>query len=181
MVQLRLAALGLVAALTACTGTVINPYYYAGFEPTEAYRVGILTSGEPLPGTRPEVPQAVLAAMQGHTAFPTDFTLLPDGGYADYRAVLMFDPPRGLPNFMLCAGPPPPQGMTPPAPDNPRLAFSAALCRGVQVLVSAYGYMDRVPPSDPRFADAVAEVTRNLFPPNNPEWHPVHHRKMALR
>ena len=178
MLLMRVVALGIAAALAGCSGgTLVNTYYYGNFEPSEPHNVGLLTSGEPVAGTRAEVPQAVLAGMQGHTAFPTTFTLLPDGGYADYRTVIMFNPPPGLASYALCVQAPPPQGVAPAAPTpGGRLEYSAALCRGFAVLSAAYGYMDRVPPSDPRFAEAMAEVARNLFPPSNPEWHPSHHR-----
>jgi hypothetical protein len=170
MSMTRIAILAAAALLAGCSGTVLNPWYYGNFEPSEPHNVGVLTSGEPVAGTRPGVPQAVLASMQGHTAFPTDFALLPDGGYSVYRTVIMFNPPSGLPTYALCLDAPPPQGMTPAAAaSGGRMTFSAALCRGFQVLSGAYGTMDCVPPADPRFALAVAELTRNLFPPFNPD------------
>jgi hypothetical protein len=178
MPQIHLAIVGVAAVLAGCTGATVNPYYYGNFQPTEAYRVGLLTSGEPVAGTRPGVPLAVLTAMRGHTAFPTDFSLLPDGAYSVYRVVFMFNTPSGLSTYALCGYAPPPMGFAPAAPGpGGRLAYSAALCRGDQVLSSAYGYMDRVLPNDPRFSPQIAEVTRNLFPPNNPDWHPSHRSK----
>lgn len=169
-IPLRITVLAATLALTGCGGTIINPYYGGNFEPTEAHNVKVLVSGEPVANSKTDVSQAVIAAMQGHTAYPTDFSLLPPGTTAPYRTIVLFNPPPGVSTWALCDQPLRVQAMPAPVAAAGRMEFSAALCRGERILSGAYGYTDRAPPDDPRFQIAVAELTRNLFPPQNPDW-----------
>jgi hypothetical protein len=164
---LRLAAGSLALLLAGCTG-VWNPYYYGNFEPSEAVAVKVAVAGEPVAGST-DLPQNLVRAMRGHTAFPTELSLLAPGERAPYRTVVAFNPQPGVSTWLLCYEPLRFGTLPAGAAGAGAVPVTAALCRGDQILSGAYGYIERVPPQDPRFQVAMAQLTETLFPPTNPD------------
>src|SRR5690348_1301543 len=85
------AALALCLAPCGCTNS-LSTYYSPVYWPGEAYAVPVVVHGNPFPEAKVPLSESVVSAMTGHTAYPTTFSVLPQGQVARaYRAVIMFE------------------------------------------------------------------------------------------
>ena len=162
------AALGLCLAAGGCTNS-LSTYYSPVYWPGEASAVPVLVRGNPFPESKVPLSDSVVSAMAGHTAFPTSFSVLPEGEIARaYRAVVMFQPPIWASGWVLCSEDParlPPAGAMPAT----RFPVTAVLCRGDRPMSTAFGTIEGSGPDDPRFRKSIAMLTTELFPAQNPD------------
>jgi hypothetical protein len=163
-----IATVALCVALGGCTGS-LSTYYSSTYWPGEVYAVPVIVRGDPFGPSKVPLQDSVVEAMRGNTAFPTSFSVLPEGQIARaYRTVIMFEPPVWASGWVLCTEDP---ARLPPAGDTPATRFpvTAALCRGDRPMSSAFGTIEGSGPDDPRFRQSIASLTTALFPAQNPD------------
>jgi hypothetical protein len=105
----------------------------------------------------------VLSAMEGAIAerlarYTTDPAQAP---HANYRVILMFQPPKMLGANELCAG----EAVTARPPEEPgRIDLLAAFCHKGEKVAEVVSWARKITgPEDNRFSQLIAQTTRHLF------------------
>ncbi len=125
----------------------------------------VVVVGNPFGGDPVAFGTAVTEAMQGrHWGQRTNFTTSPgETARANYRVLMLFDPPADLNAMRLCREEP---GALPTAPAGGEVVLFGAFCRGDSSLTTIKGRVSGAANArDPAFRALVADVTNGLFPP----------------
>ena len=166
----------LVPLLGACAGAplIYNELVTSSYNPTEygygAGRRDLATEirGDPFEIGQERFEAAVLAALARHPPRPqpTNFTTDPGpSARPQYRALFLFDAPRGVPRLSLCRRPVP----VPQVETGDAVRVTAAFCREQGVLSAATGEVDGLEGvDDPAFDALISQVVFALFPPFDP-------------
>ena len=163
----------LCALLAGCGApTTMSRVYGAGVPSLFTYAAGgrdmrTVVVGNPFSAPRTEVEKAITDAMQGnHYGPPTRFTTEPSANArAGYRIVIMFDPPRTLPNRVVCGGT---EGLR-ADPDGERLRLLTAFCTQDTLRSQVVATMAPVAsPHAPAFRDLIAASMWDLIPAIDP-------------
>jgi hypothetical protein len=163
-----------VAALLGLAGCGDVPVYYVTYD--DSYHAGetrlsgpdvsVVVRGDPYGISKPAFDSAVIAAMQGWSAWGDHF--IPGNPDAAYRVVLVFNPTRNVGIADYCARPLAVDGASGTAP-APRARMVATLCRGGSYLSSADGsILIEGGPEGAAFRDVIGRATLSLFPGQNP-------------
>lgn len=135
---------------------------------TDGHPMRTLVKGNPFPGPMEGFVSTVTSAMSGanpgraarFSADPNEPNLKP------YLVVMQFNPSRALRASELCAG----NARGDETPSSGKVSIAAGFCFGDDALSEARAEVSGVSgPDDPRFRQAVQDVTYFLFPPDEPQ------------
>lgn len=172
----NIAALALLAATAACAPgevRVTHPEIRSQYTRSEVFYAfdgrdaEVVVNGSPFVGGA-SAAAATTAVMNRVPVGPrTTFTTTPgETARRPYRVVLAYAPAIPLTGSGLCGQPTLP---TRP-PGGEEVSLQGALCHGPNLLSGAYATSGPVQgPDDPRFGLLVAQLTRALFPAENPD------------
>ncbi|HWK47264.1 MAG TPA: hypothetical protein VNT30_21250 [Stellaceae bacterium] len=169
MMTAGLLLLGGCGGISSILVSSYNPSYRPGETVAAGDRLSVYVMGDPFGPAQPGFAPAVLDAMRGK-GFSGSAQLVPGaaGQAPPYFVVMVFDPPPGLSEQRVCARP----DLITPLPPSPqgRVPLLAVLCSGTRYLTAASGTVAAsAGPSDPAFRRGIADFSRALFPPFNPE------------
>ncbi len=164
----------MVLTLLYLSGCGDVPIYYVTYD--ESYHAGetrlsgpdvsVVVRGDPYGIPKPEFDSAVIAAMQGWSAWGDHF--ISGNPDAVYRVVVVFNPTTNVGTTNYCARPLAVDGASSAAPAQ-RARLVATLCRGGSYLSSVDGsILIEGGPQGAAFRSALGHATLSLFPGQNP-------------